>query len=305
LLAILLFLSILQLQGRLAHVWLLIRNKKLKRPIMKNSKHHFVHNTARNGYEAKVIKESLQRAGRNPQLKGIIHEILIKDTINANPANIVNGVKATLTKSTNAKTVDIVVRQGGKIVQRIQAKDTVASVSKTVRQIKSGQYNSAKILASIETFAKLTEKAAKEGIKKTIKSSGISSNTTQAIAVKAGVTSMNGVSKACMAAAKGSAATGAIVGTGFAVFQGIKGLYNDEKVLGEVMLDVGKEAAGGALSAAGASAAATVGGAAVACGLASAGIVGTTALVATVAAPVVIAVGVGFAIKSVWDSIFD
>jgi len=108
-----------------------------------------------------------------------------------------------------------------------------------------------------------------------------------------------------MAAAKGSAATGAIVGTGFAVFQGIKGLYNDEKVLGEVMLDVGKEAAGGALSAAGASAAATVGGAAVACGLASAGIVGTTALVATVAAPVVIAVGVGFAIKSVWDSIFD
>ena len=253
---------------------------------MKKSKHHFAHNAARNGYEAKVINESLQRAGRNPQLKGIIHEVLIKDSINANPANIVNGVKATLTKSTNAKTVDIVVKQGSKIVQRIQAKDTVANVSKTVNQIKNGQYNSAQILASKETFAKLTEKAAKEGIKKTIKSSGISSNTTQALAVKAGVTGMNGVSQACKAAAKGSAGTGALVGTGFAVFQGIKDLYNEDKDVGEVILDVGKEAAGGALSAAGASAAATFGGAAVACGLASAGVVGTTALVATVAAPV-------------------
>lgn len=272
---------------------------------MKKSKKHIAHNVARNGYEAKVINESLQRAGRNPQLKGIIHEVLIKDSINANPVNIANGVKATLTKSTNAKTVDIVVKQGGKIAQRIQAKDTVASISKTVNQIKSGQYNSAQIVGSKETVAKLTEKAVKEGIKKTIKSSGISSNTTQALAVKAGVTGMNGVSKACMTAAKGSAATGAIVGTGFAVFQGIQDLYNDEKDVGEVLLDVGKEAAGGALSAAGASAAATAGGAAVACGLASAGIVGTTALVATVAAPVAIAVGVGWTIKTIWDSIFD
>ncbi len=272
---------------------------------MKKSKQHFAHNALRHGYEAKVINESLRRAGNNPQLKGIIHEVLIKDAINANPTNIVNGVKASLTKSAHAKTVDIVVRQAGKNIQRIQAKDTVASISKTVKQVKSGQYNSAKILASKETFAKLTEKAAKEGISKTIKSSGISSSTTQALAVKAGVTGMNGVSRACLAAAKGSAASGAIVSTGFAVFQGIQDLCNEDKDLGEVMLDVGKEAAGGALSAAGASAAATVGGAAVACGLASAGIVGTTALVATVAAPVAIAVGVGFAIKSIWDGLFD
>lgn len=271
---------------------------------MKKAKHQFTHNIVRNGYEAKVIKESLDRAGNNPQLKGIIHEVLIKDAINANPTNLLYGVKASLTKSANAKTVDIVVRQAGKNIQRIQAKDTVASISKTVKQIKSGQYNSAKILASKETFAKLTEKAAKEGITKTIKSSGISSNTTQALAVKAGVTGMNGVSKACMTAAKGSAATGAVVSTGFAVFQGIKDLHNYDKDLGEVILDVSKEAAGGAISAAGASAAATAGGAAVACGLASAGIVGTTAVVATVAAPVVIAVGVGYAIKSIWDSIF-
>lgn len=266
---------------------------------------HVAHNAVRNGYEAKVIAESLKRAGRNPQLKGIIHEVLIKDGINYNPVNAAKGITATLTKNPNAKTVDIVVKQGTKIVQRIQAKDTVGSVSKTVNQIKSGQYQSARILATKETTKKLSTKLAKDGISKTVESSGISSKTTQALATKAGVAGTTGISRAIMTAAKGSALTGAAVGTGFALIRGIRDLKNYDKDLGEVMLDVGKEAAGGAISAGAAGATATAGGAMVAGALASAGIVGTTALVTTVGAPLVIAVGVGCLVKFLWDKVFD
>lgn len=264
-----------------------------------------VHNTIRHGYEAKVINESLKRAGNNPQLKGIVHEVLIKDGINYNPVNMVKGINAALTKSTNAKTVDVVVKQGSKIVGRIQAKDTANSISKVVKQVKNGQYNSAQILGTKETAVKLTERLAKDGIAKTVNSSGISSRTTQAIATKAGVNGFTGLSKACTTAAKGSAVTGAVVGTGFAVYQGICDLSDGSKDLGEVALDVGKEAVGSGLSAAGAGAAATAGGAVVATAVTAAGITGGAAIALTVGAPVVIAVGVGYAIKSIWDSIFN
>jgi hypothetical protein len=97
----------------------------------------------------------LQRGGRNPQLKGIIHEVLIKDSINGNPGNIVKGIKASLTNKSNAKTVDVVVTKGAKVFRRIQAKDTANSISRTVKQIQSGQYRSARILGTKETTKKL------------------------------------------------------------------------------------------------------------------------------------------------------
>ncbi len=270
----------------------------------KGSKNVHVHNAVKHGYEAKVISESLKRAGNNPQLKGVIHEVMIKDGINYNPVNMVKGVNAALTKSSTAKTVDVVVKQGGKIVGRIQAKDTVNSIGKVVGQVKNGQYNSATIVGTKETAAKLSARFAKEGISKTVKSSGISSNTTQAMAVKAGVTGFKGLSKACGAAAKGGAVTGAVVGTGFAVVKGIRDLSKGEKDLGEVALDVGKEAVGSGLSAAGAGAAATAGGAVVASAVAAVGITGAAATALTVGAPVVIAVGVGYLAKKGWDAIF-
>lgn len=167
----------------------------------------------KNTYEAKVIHEALTRSGNNPQLKGIIHEILIKDGINYNLANVVNGVHASLTKNPTARTVDIVVKQGNKIVQRIQAKDTLSSISKVTKQIQSGQYNSAQIFATKETAKKLSHTLTKIGISKPVTSSGISANTTSALAVKAGVSGFSGLSKACSTAAKGGAVVGAAVGT--------------------------------------------------------------------------------------------
>lgn len=264
-----------------------------------------IHNVVRNGHEAKVIGESLQRAGKNPQLKGVIHEVLIKDSINSNPQNILNGVKAQLTHSTNAKTVDIVVSKGAKVVGRIQAKDTVSSISKTVRQVKSGQYQSAKLLGTKETAVKLSGVLEKAGLSKPVSSSGVSSQTTKALAVKAGVTGSTGMSQACMTAARAGAVSGGAVSAGFAVIKGIADLANDEKDLGEVIVDVGKEAAGGAISAAGASAASTACGVAVASGVAAAGITGAGAVALTVGLPVVAAIGVGIAVKSICDEIFE
>lgn len=40
------------------------------------------------GYEAKVALEALKRVGRNPQIKGVAHEIMIRDSYNVNPLNI-------------------------------------------------------------------------------------------------------------------------------------------------------------------------------------------------------------------------
>lgn len=263
------------------------------------------HNAARNGYEGKVIHASLQRAGRNKNLHGHIHENLIKDRINLNPGNAVKGVKASLTRNPNAKTVDIVVKQGKKVVGRIQAKDTAQSLGKTVKQIQGGQYRSAHILGTEETAKKIAPKLAGKGISKQVHSSGISSKTTKALATKAGATGSQGLAKACGVAAKGAAKSGAIVCGGIAVAKGAYDLATGKRELGEVALDVAKETSGGALSAAGASAAATAGGAVVASALASAGIVGAGAAIATVAAPVVIAVGVGWGIKALWDELWD
>lgn len=263
------------------------------------------HNAARNGYEGKVIHASLKRAGRNKNLHGYIHENLIKDRINLNPGNTVKGVKAYLTKNPNAKTVDIVVKEGKKVVGRIQAKDTAQSLGKTVKQIQNGQYRSARVLGTKETAAKLVPKLARKGITKPVSSSGISSETTKTLASRAGANGLKGLHKACGVAAKSAAKTGAVVSGGIALAKGVYDLAKGRREWDEVAVDVAKETAGGAISAAGASAAATAGGAVLASALASAGVASAGAALATAAAPVVIAVGVGWGIKALWDKLLN
>lgn len=263
-----------------------------------------LHVVARNSYEAKVIAESLKRGGNNPQLKGIIHEVLIKDSINCNPNNIAKGVKASLTANPNARTVDIVVKQGNRVISRIQAKDTANSISKTIKQISNAQYRSAKLYGTKETVVKLNPKLAEKGLSKTAQSSGITSRTTESLATKAGVTGSKGLSKACVTAIKGGAITGGIVSGGIALTKGVGSIKKNEKDIGEVLVDVGKEAAGGSLAGAGAGVVSTMAGAAVAGGVAAAGITGASAVAVTVALPLVAAVGSGILIKSIWDKIW-
>lgn len=258
-------------------------------------------NLVKTSGEAKVIGEALARAGKNPHLKGHIHEVLIKDTINLNPLRVINGESAKLTASHTAKTVDIVVSKGSKVVGRIQAKDTIGSMGKTIKQINNGQYNSAQILGTKETAAEFSKHAGKLNGAKSIKSSGFSSNYTESLAQRAGATGSGTLTKALGTAAKSGAQVGSIVSGGIAIVQGVGNLMDGSKNVGEVAVTVAKETAGGALSGAAAGAAATAVGAATVTTVAALGITGTIATVAVIGAPVAAAVAVGYVAKGAWD----
>ncbi len=258
-------------------------------------------NLVKTSGEAKVIGESLTLAGKNPHLKGHIHEVLIKDSINLNPLRIANGESAKLTASRTAKTVDIVVSKGGKVVERIQAKDTVASMGKTIKQMKNGQYNSAQIVGTKETAAEFAKHADKVKGAKTVQSSGFSSNYTESLAQRAGATGSGTVSKAMGSAAKSGARMGGVISGGIAVVQGVGDLLDGSKTAGEVAVTVAKETAGGAFSGAAAGAAATAAGAGAATAVVALGVTGFAATATVVAAPVVAAVAVGYVAKEAWD----
>jgi hypothetical protein len=258
-------------------------------------------NLVKTSGEGKVIGEALIRAGKNPHLKGHIHEVLIKDSINLNPVRVLNGESARLTASNTAKTVDIVVSKGGKVIERIQAKDTVGSMGKTINQIKNGQYNSAQIVGTKETAAEFGKHAGKLKGAKSIKSSGFSSNYTESLAQRAGANGSGTLSKALGASAKTGAQVGGVVCGGIAVAKGVCDLLDGSKDVGEVAYTVAKETAGGAISGAAAGAAATAAGAGTAMAVTALGVTGFAATATVVVAPVVAAVAVGYVAKEAWD----
>ena len=249
--------------------------------------------TLKEGYEAKVIYEALKRAGKNPHIKGHIHEILVRDGINYNPLNILDGKTATLVKNPTAKTVDLVVKKGGKIVERLQLKDTPNSINSVLRQIKSGHYNSAKIVATEETAKELVKKAGEQGIKKTIKSSGISTKTTTRLAQKAGAKGSGTIIGAVGDAAKSGAKFGGGVSAGIAVAGGVVDMINGDKDLADVTADVIIEGTKGAIVGGGAAMATTAIGATA----------GGAAIIAAapILAPIGIAIGVGTLLSSIFD----
>ena len=261
--------------------------------------------TARSAYEGKVGVEAVIRSGgKNPQLKGVVHEVLYRDSVTLNPQNLVSGTKGVLSKSATAVRDDVLLKQGGKVVGRAQLKDTVAGVSKTVKQAASGKYAGTKLMGTKETVAayeKAVENLAKNGTQVTQKmtSTGISSADTSRIAAQ---TIGGGLKVAQVGrAALTSAGTGAVLsGVVEAVSSGVQ-LANGEIDGGEFVANVAKETAGGGLSAAGGTAAATAVGAAAATVLA-----GTTApLWAPGAVAVGAAVVVGTGIKALWDCLWD
>jgi hypothetical protein len=262
---------------------------------------------AREAYEAKVGIEAVSRAGHTPRLKGIVHEVLVKDSVNCNPANILSGTKATLAKSSTAVRDDILIKQGGDIIKRMQLKDTPNSIAKTVQQVSNGKYVGTNLVGTKETaqaYQAAVERSASKCVSVTQKmtSSGVSSSDTARIATKTLGNSAGSltVSSAAKVAGSSGVVGGAISGGIELVSSGIKlanGEIDGEKFVG----NVAKETVGGGLAAAGGSAAAT----AVAAG--------TATLLAATAAPVWIpaAVGIGVAvaigscIKDLWDCLWD
>lgn len=256
----------------------------------------------RKAYEAKAGIEAYERAGNNPQLKGIVHEVLYKDAQNMKPDNLINGIKGTLSKSTTAVRDDVLLMQGGKVVGRSQLKDTANSISKTVKQASNGKYAGTKLMGTKETvqaYEKAVEKLADKGVTVSQKmtSTGISSTTTSRIAAETIGGKMAASSIAKVARSSGVAG-GAISGGIEAVSAGMDLLKGDIDG-GEFVGRVAKETVGGGISAAGGSMAAT----AVSAGAAS--------LLAATAAPVWVpaalglgaAVAVGSFIKDIWDAI--
>lgn len=261
--------------------------------------------SASNVYEASVGMRALNRAGQNPQMKGIVQEIMYCDKYNTNMGNILNGRHMDLTKSTTAHMKDVIAKDSaGRVVRHAQLKDTIsnAGVRKTVQQIKSGHYSKTRVIGTEETAAKVNKVLEKYGVKQRVESSGISSKTTSRIADKT-LGKMPTIST-LSSAAKAGGVTGAAVGAGMEAISSIGDWLEDDKSAGEAAADVAVagvkggvtgavsgvigSAAAGATGSAIAAATATTVGSAVAGTAVGAAAIAAAPVVAAVAAPMVV-----------------
>lgn len=270
--------------------------------------------SASNVYEASVGMRALNRAGQNPQMKGIVQEIMYCDKYNTNMGNILNGHHMDLTKSTTAHMKDVIAKNSaGKVVGHAQLKDTIsnAGVRKTVQQIKSGHYSKTRVIGTEETAAKVNKVLEKYGVKQRVESSGISSKTTSRIADKT-LGKMPTIST-MSSAAKAGGVTGAAVGAGMEAISSIGDWMEGNKSAGEAAADVAvagvKGGVTGAVSGVIGSAAAGATGSAIAAATATAvgsAVAGTAVGAAAIAAaPVVAAVAAPMVVFGLLGSLFD
>lgn len=271
--------------------------------------------SASNVYEASVGMRALNRAGQNPQMKGVGHEIMCCDKYNLNPGNILNGRHMDLTKSTTAHMKDVIAKNSaGKVVGHAQLKDTIsnAGVRKTVQQIESGHYSKTRVIGTEETAAKVNKVLEKHGFKQRVESSGISSKTTSRIADKT-LGKMPTISTV-FSAARAGGVTGAAVGAGMEAISSIGDLLEGDKSAGEAAVDVAvagvKGGVTGAVSGAIGSAAAGVTGSAITAATTAttvgSAVAGTAVGAAAIAAaPVVAAVAAPMIVFGLLGSLFD
>lgn len=270
--------------------------------------------SASNVYEASVGMRALNRAGQNPQMKGIVQEIMYCDKYNTNMGNILNGHHMDLTKSTTAHMKDVIAKNSaGKVVGHAQLKDTIsnAGVRKTVQQIKSGHYSKTRVIGTEETAAKVNKVLEKCGVKQRVESSGISSKTTSRIADKT-LGKMPTIST-MSSAAKAGGVTGAAVGAGMEAISSIGGWMEGDKSASEAAVDVAvagvKGGVTGAVSGAIGSAAAGVTGSAITAATATtvgSAVAGTAVGAAAIAAaPIVAAVAAPMIVFGLLGSLFD
>lgn len=143
-------------------------------------------------YDASVVTRMAGRAGAAAPTgaKGIAFEILYADKSNIENVikNLGKGLKTVQTNSSTAQTIDLITMDNtGKIVERIQCKDTASAsgTKQVIDAVKSGKYNSAQLVGTSEAAEAFNTKAAVEGLSKVMKDSGISSKAGQSIADKA------------------------------------------------------------------------------------------------------------------------
>lgn len=253
-------------------------------------------------YFATVKGRAIKRAGNCNNLNGHILEVMGGDQTNLNPTN---GLHEKMTVSPNAKTVDATVVKEGKVVQRIQYKDTVNSISETVRKVKSGQYNSVTLKGTTETAEAFNSYAAKHGINKRMQDTGISSDLTKTLAKSCGKVNEYSIAKMATTSAVYGAATGGVIAGGISTVSNISDVKNGKKDIETAAKDVAIDTVGGVLAGGAASVAGALSGSAVATGAAALGITGAAAAGATIVVPVVVATGTAFAVSYCWEKAWN
>ena len=123
-----------------------------------------------------LAQEAVRRAGKGPQLKGIIHELAIRERSNLTREGLLSGVRTNVTRSPIARTVDLVTTRDGRVIARMQAKDCIsnACVRKVQGRVAAGQYRTASLVGTRETVDKFRS----AGVTKNVRSSGVSSRST-------------------------------------------------------------------------------------------------------------------------------
>lgn len=258
-------------------------------------------------YEQGVVARAMARAGKNPQLKGHIQEVLVKDMKNVRNLFTNPGATTELTKSTTATTVDLVTTKGAKVIERIQVKDVTskAGIDKLVKQCAEGKYRSAKIIGSEESTKLFNEAAKKAGVSKRMSSTGVSSKTTESLAQRAGASGSGSLGSAVGHAAKAGGIVGAVAGAGVEAIKGAIDLADGTADVAEVAGRVAKAGAKGGTVGAASGAAATLGGAGAAAAVTALGITGGAATVMTIGAPIAAAVAVGYVASEAFDAVSD
>ena len=194
-------------------------------------------------HDGSVAARAIKRAGKNKNLKGHIFEILTRDKYNLNPKNISQGKKAVLTNSPTAIRDDIIIKQGKKIVGRMQLKDTPKGINDTVKRVSSGQYKGTNLIGTKET------KKAYDAVVATKNAHGANiSQSTELIQAKALGGSVLKNSRAIAGrAAKTGMVSGAISG-GIAAVNNVGQVLKGEKTKSEAVVAVAKETGTGAAS---------------------------------------------------------
>lgn len=206
-------------------------------------------------YQNSIVSRALKRAGRNKNLKGHINEIMTCDRINFNPLNVLKGKKAVLTKSNTAIRDDIVVKQGKKVIQRMQLKDTpsASGIQDTIKRVANHQYKGTNLVGTKETAEAFAKKAAKNrNIQQKMISNGISSQTTELLAKKALGESVGNVIKdggKILNQAKKTAVPSAAVTAGFEAVKEMKRVTKGDQTAGGAAKNVATEVGIGAASA--------------------------------------------------------
>ena len=203
-------------------------------------------------YECKAGLEAVKRVGdlSPDKLKGVVHEVMFKDRFNLK--NVFSGKKAVLSSSRQAIRDDILIQDGKKIVERLQLKDTPKSVGDVARRVRQGQYRATKLVGTEETAKAYNQVAAKQGIGKTMRSSKISTNTTERVAAK--VKGSMPSAKSLLHGTKQAGKAGAVVSAGIAAATSAVSYFNgeiDEKEAAAKVVSAGVAGyAGGAAGAA-------------------------------------------------------